>query len=110
MLSDILAGIQDKAPTVKKNTCAFIEKAAQKTYIDILQKCAVEILPILVKTSDDNMADVRDASLSALGVMKGRLSEAIMSKYISDLNPQKLAKVTESAQQVKPSKYDRPEQ
>lgn len=41
--------------------------------------------------------------------MKGRLGEAAMTKYLSDLNPQKLQKVNESAQTVQPSKYDRPE-
>ena len=29
-------GLGDKAPSVKKNTCSFLEKAAQKTYIDVL--------------------------------------------------------------------------
>ena len=32
-----------------------------------------------------------------------------MEKYIGDLNPQRLAKVTEAAATVKPSKYDRDE-
>lgn len=29
-------GLTDKAPTVKRNTCAFLEKAVQQTYIDVL--------------------------------------------------------------------------
>lgn len=32
-----------------------------------------------------------------------------MAKFLSDLNPQKLAKVNEAAATIKPSKYDRPE-
>lgn len=40
--------------------------------------------------------------------MKGRLGESTMSKFLQDLNPQKLQKVNESAAQVQPSKYDKP--
>ena len=62
-----------------------------------------------MKNSEDSAADVRDAALSALGIMKGRLGEAYMGKFLSDLNPQKLAKVNESSAKVVPSVYDRPE-
>ncbi len=61
-----------------------------------------------MKTSEDSQGDVRDAALKVLGICKGRLGETSMSKFLSDLNPQKLQKVTESAANVKPSKYDRP--
>jgi hypothetical protein len=61
-----------------------------------------------MKSSEDMAGDVRDAALSCLGIFKGRLGESSMSKYFTDLNPQKLAKVNESATTVKPSKYDRP--
>ena len=44
MLPDVLAGVQDKAPTIKKNCCIFIERAAQKTYIDVLQRISAEIM------------------------------------------------------------------
>jgi hypothetical protein len=32
-----------------------------------------------MKTTDDQAGDVRDAALSALGIMKGRLGESAMS-------------------------------
>ena len=32
----ITNGLFDKAPSVKKNTCLFIEKFVQETYIDVL--------------------------------------------------------------------------
>jgi hypothetical protein len=50
-----------------------------------------------MKMSDDPAGDVRDAALSCLGIMKGRLGESAMSKYLTDMNPQKLNKVNESA-------------
>jgi hypothetical protein len=85
--SDIAAGISDKAPTVKKNVCAYLEKLAQVTYIDVLQRCSNELILALMKSSDDMAGDVRDAALSCIGIFKGRLGESSMSKYLSDLNP-----------------------
>ena len=32
-----------------------------------------------------------------------------MDKYLKGVNPQKMAKIEEAAKEIKPSKYDRPE-
>ena len=40
-----------------------------------------------MKNTEDGAGDVRDAALSALGILKGRLGESTTSKYLSDLNP-----------------------
>ncbi len=40
-----------------------------------------------MKTTDDQAGEIRDAALSVLGILKGRLGEATMSKYLSELNP-----------------------
>lgn len=44
ILQDLITGLQDKAPSVKKYVCLFIEKTAQETYIDILQRISGEML------------------------------------------------------------------
>lgn len=92
-----MAGLTDKAPSVKKNVCNFIERAAQETYIDVLQRISNEILTALSKATDDPQSEVRDAALSAMGILKGRIGETAMTKFLAELNPQKLAKVNESA-------------
>lgn len=111
VLKDSLVGVglSDKAPTVKKSTCAFLEKHVQQTYIDVLQRVSTEYIQQLMKLTEDSDGEVRAASLTCLGVFKGRLGEAALSNYLKDMLPQKLAKVTESAKQVQPSKFDRPE-
>lgn len=43
-----------------------------------------------------------------MGILKGRLGESAMAKCMSDLNPQKIQKLNESAEKVQPSKYDNP--
>lgn len=81
----------------------------QKTYVDVLQRVATEYINQLMKLTEDPDGEVRAASLTCLGVFKGRLGEAALSSYLKDMLPQKLAKVTESAKQVQPGKFDRPE-
>lgn len=46
-------GLSDKAPSVKKNTCTFLEKLIQKTYIDVLQRVSGDFLAQLMKMSED---------------------------------------------------------
>lgn len=86
-MPEIIAALADKAPTVKRNVCTYIEKIAQKTYIDVLQRVSCELVPVLMKQSDDPDGDVRLSALTVLGIFKGRLGDSAMSKYISDLNP-----------------------
>lgn len=105
---EIISGLGDKAPTIKINLCLFLEKAIQVTYIDVLQRISGAFLTVMMKMSEDSQGDTRDAALKVLGILKGRLGESAMAKYLNDLNPQKLEKLNQSALNVKPSKYDRP--
>lgn len=62
----------------------------------------------VAKATDDKDGGVRDTALHCMGILKGRLTDKA-DKYLKDLNPQKMAKIDEAAKEVKPSKYDRPE-
>ena len=75
----------------------------------MLQRVSSDFLTQLVKLSEDPDGDVRNSALQVIGIFKGRLGEAAMANYLKDMNPQKLAKVNDSAKNVQPSKYDRPE-
>jgi hypothetical protein len=59
----ITNGLFDKAPSVKKNTCLFIEKFVQETYIDVLQKTSGDYLGALMKLSEDPDGEVRNSAL-----------------------------------------------
>lgn len=52
---------------------------------------------------------MRDLGLSLLGLFKARVGAGV-EKYLTDLNQQKLGKVTEAAAEVKLTKYDKPKQ
>ena len=86
ILNEIVAGIADKAPTIKRNTCIFLEKIVQRTYIDELQRCSSDLISALIRCTDDQSSEVRDATLSALGILKGRLGESVMSNPLAALN------------------------
>lgn len=52
-----------------------------------MQRISGEMLQALNKLTEDPQSEVRDAALSTLGIMKGRLGESAMSKFLTDLNP-----------------------
>ena len=105
----VIPCITNIAPGVKNGTIKFVEKHAVTTYIDILQRVSDNLLPAVSKVVEDKDGTVRDNAIHCMGVLKGRLGEALMQKFIKDLNPQKTEKLNEAAKEIKPSKYDRPE-
>lgn len=44
IVPDLVIALADKAPTVKRHTCLFLDKIIQKTYIDELQRCSSELI------------------------------------------------------------------
>jgi len=100
--------ITNVAPGVKVGVIKFVEKTAQITYIDVMQRCMDDLMPAMVKAIDDKDGTVRETALHCMGILKGRLGEK-SEKYIKDVNKQKMEKIDEAAKEIKPSKYDRPE-
>lgn len=58
---------------------------------------------------EDKDAKVREVALHCVGIITGRVGDDAMQSYLKDANPQKMAKINEGKAEVKPSKYDRPE-
>ena len=108
-LDGLKGGFADKMPKVKQLTAQFLERAIQTTYIDPLKIVGKEVGAMLMKVTEDSNAEARDAALSCLGVLKGRLGESMLANLFTDVNSQKMAKINEGAQKVKPSKYDKSE-
>jgi hypothetical protein len=101
--------ITNVAPGVKNGVLKWLEKSAAVTYIDKLQNIQGELMPAMAKVIEDKDGTVRDSALHCLGILKGRLGQAVMDKHFKNLNAQKQAKIDEAAAEIKPSKYDRPE-
>lgn len=46
-----------------------------------------DLVPALLKLTDHSESAVRDAMLESLGLIKGRLGEAVVGTFFKDLNP-----------------------
>lgn len=90
MLENVIPALSDKNPNVVKYTCKFIEEGVKSTYIDDLSDIKNQLIPALTSNTNHSDSEVRDAILECLGLLKGRLGEAIVGTYFKDLNPQKL--------------------
>jgi len=106
---EMIPCITNVAPGVKDGTIKFVEKAALVTFIDVLQRIADDLLPAMVKAIDDKDGTVRESALHCMGILKGRLGDSVMDKHLKNVNKQKMEKIDEAAKEIKPSKYDRPE-
>ena len=83
---DFVPMISNVAPGVKALTVKYVEAACQVTYIDVLQRIQGDLLPAMSKAMDDKDGGVRDLALHCMGILKGRLGESVMSKYLKDVN------------------------
>lgn len=108
IMDEVKPLITNVAPGVKTGVLKFIEQAVIVTYIDVLKRIADEYLKEVSKAMEDKDGGVRDQALHCMGIFKGRIPE-LAEKYLKDQNPQKMAKIDEAAKEIKPTKYDRPE-
>jgi hypothetical protein len=106
---EIIPLITNVAPGVKLGTIKYVEQAAIVNYIDVLQRIERDLMPVMVKAIEDKDGAVREAALHCMGILKGRYGESVAAKYLDKVNQQKLEKINEASKEVKPSKYDRPE-
>ena len=98
---------KEKAPATKLNILVFLERAILKTYIDVLEDIKDQLTPLIMKMLEEKDPNCRDQALKVLGVMVGRLGESALQKQLDGMIPQKLSKVNEAKDTVKPSKYDK---
>ena len=108
LLESITPTFADKNPNVLKCTCQVLESGVRSTYIDELQEICPQLIETQMPLTTHQDAGVRDAALTTLGVLKGRLGESFMAQHFKDMNPQKMTKVNEGAESVEGSKFDQP--
>lgn len=106
VLDSAITSLADKNPNVLKYTAGFIDEGVKQTYIDDLMIIYKDLVPVLLKLTEHSESAVRDAMLESLGLIKGRLGEAVVGTFLKDMNPQKLNKVNESAAKYVKTKYD----
>ena len=73
IIEELTAVFGDKSPSAKVHLCLFTDKFVKLTYIDDLTSVYPELIKMFVAGANDMNGDVRDAALTSIGVILGRL-------------------------------------
>lgn len=100
-LEDILEALNNKNPSVKAETAAFLARAFTRTQPIVFNKKLLKALTtVLLKTLNESDPTVRDASADAIGTAHKLLGEKSMGPYLAEVDPLKLAKIKESSEKA----------
>lgn len=100
-LEDLLEALNNKNPSVKAETAAFLGRAFARTAPAVFNKKLLKALTIaLLKTLNESDPTVRDSSAEALGTVQKLLGEKILSPYLAEVDPLKLAKIKECSEKA----------
>lgn len=101
IFEESLEALNNKNPNVKTETCLFLARAFSKTQpTQFNKKILKTLMATLVKTLNESDPAVRDASAEVLATLSKLLGEKVVSPYLSEIDPLKLAKIKESADKV----------
>ncbi|XP_044007897.1 protein mini spindles isoform X2 [Aphidius gifuensis] len=101
ILEDVIAALENKNPSVKAETAAFISRCFAKTQPAVLNKKLLKAYSTaLLKTLNEAEPTVRDNSAEALGTAMKLVGEKSMMPFLTDLDPLKMAKIQECAEKA----------
>lgn len=100
-LEDILEALNNKNPSVKAETAAFLARALTRTSPAILNKKVLKaLITALLKTLNESDPTVRDCSADALGTAQKLLGDKVMTPYLAEVDPLKLTKIKECSEKA----------
>ncbi|XP_014206626.1 protein mini spindles isoform X2 [Copidosoma floridanum] len=101
ILEDALAALENKNPSVKAETAAFLARCFARTPPSSLNKKLLKAYTgPLLKTLNEPDPSVRDNSADALGTAMKLVGEKAMSPFLVDLDNLKMTKIKESAEKA----------
>lgn len=101
ILEDSLEALNNKNPNVKAETSLFLARAFSKTQpAQFNKKILKAVMAVLIKNLNESDPAVRDASAEVLATIQKLLGEKVVTPYLSEVDPLKLAKIKESAEKV----------
>ena len=92
---DIKEALEDKTPSVKTNTCQWLERLFETVPLADTKSVAKNIALIMKKNTDDSTPDVRQSSFKILAVLLSKCPE-IINPVIKDLPAAKIKKLEEA--------------
>ncbi|XP_034937769.1 protein mini spindles isoform X2 [Chelonus insularis] len=101
ILEDSLAALENKNPSVKAETAAFLARAFANTPAPSLNKKLLKAYSgALLKTLNEPDPTVRDNSADALGTAMKLIGEKAMTPFIAELDALKKSKIQECAEKA----------
>ncbi|XP_059352575.1 cytoskeleton-associated protein 5-like isoform X2 [Daphnia carinata] len=98
---DVLAGLDNKNPSVKAETAAFLGRCFAKCNATILNKKLLKAYcPALIKALNESDPGVRDSSAEALGIAMKVVGEKVIMPFLPDLEAMKMAKIKECCEKA----------
>ena len=94
-MEDFKEALEDKTPTVKTNTCAFIERAFENAPANEVKAVAKAIGLLVKKNTDDSTPDVRNSSFKLLAYLLNKCPDLI-TPVLKDLPAAKMKKIEEA--------------
>jgi len=94
---DVIAALENKNPSVKAETAAFLARCFTKCTPVILNKKLLKAFcTVLLKTLNESDPTVRDASAEALGTAMKVVGEKAILPFLPDIDNLKMAKVAKA--------------
>ncbi|XP_015517850.2 protein mini spindles isoform X1 [Neodiprion lecontei] len=101
IMEDSLAALENKNPSVKAETAAFLARCFAQTPPPSLNKKLLKAYTgMLIKTLNEPDPTVRDNSAEAIGTASKLVGEKAISPFIADLDNLKMAKIKECSEKA----------
>ena len=94
-LEDIKEALEDKTPSVKTNTCQWLERVYEAFPVAETRGVARQIATIAKKNTEDSTPEVRQCSFKMLAVLQNKCGDVI-APVLKDLPPAKMKKIEEA--------------
>ncbi|KAH3877159.1 hypothetical protein DPMN_001016, partial [Dreissena polymorpha] len=101
LIEDITAALDNKNPQIKAETALFLARAFARLTITTLPKKQLKVFcGGLLKTVNDTVLEVREASFEALGMAMKVVTEKNIMAYMVDVDAIKMAKIKECCEKA----------
>ncbi|XP_046394021.1 protein mini spindles [Ischnura elegans] len=114
MQEDVIAALDNKNPSVKAETAAFLARLFTRCTPVVLTKKTVKVfITPLLKTLNEPDPTVRDNSAEAIGTLLKAAGEKVVMPFLTDVDALKMAKIKECCEKAVivakvPKKVERP--
>ncbi|XP_052800946.1 cytoskeleton-associated protein 5-A-like isoform X2 [Mya arenaria] len=101
LIEDLVAALENKNPSIKAETALFLARAFSRLTLSSLPKKQLKVFCAgLLKTINDTVPDVREASYQALGTAMKVVTEKNIMIYMADTDSIKMQKIKDCCEKA----------